>query len=94
VKVVRTAGEFRLEFGPHEKLLLLEVLKLYPRIPPAHQRLTKSADLPNLAADQRLLDEALAEQRAKNRKQLDGLLANPQRFAETPRVEHGRDNFG
>lgn len=85
MKVVRGAGQFQLHLSQHEKILLLEVLKLYPRISSAHHRLSKSSNLPNLAADQRLLDEALAEQRAKNKQQLDELLANPQRFEETPK---------
>jgi hypothetical protein len=83
VKVVRAAGRFQLHFGQTEKVLLLAVLNLYPRIPSAHQPLSKSAHLPNLEANQRMLDEALAEQRAKNKKQLDQLLANPRRVRET-----------
>lgn len=83
MKVVHAAGRFQLHLGQTEKVLFLAALNLYPRIPSAHQPLSKSARLPNLEADQRLLDEALAEQRAKNKKQLDELLANPRRFRET-----------
>jgi hypothetical protein len=72
---------FRL--GPQEKDLFLEVLKLYPRIPPVHHKLSKSQDLPDAQANQLLLDEALAEQRQENRKRLQALLAAPDRFRQT-----------
>ena len=45
--------------------------------------LSKSGRLPDREANQRLLDEALAEQRAENKKQLQALLADPRRFEHT-----------
>ncbi len=72
----------RFHLSKREKSLLLQLLKLYPRIPPAHHRLSKSGQLPDPAASQRLLEESLAEQRAENKKQLGALLANPARWAE------------
>ena len=57
-----------LQLGKREKHLLFELLKLYPRIPPAHHKLTRSSRLPDQEASQKLLDEALAEQRAENKK--------------------------
>jgi hypothetical protein len=60
--------------------VLLSVLKLYPRIPPAHQRLSRKAACPDPIETQRLLDEALAEQRAENKKTLERLLEDPERF--------------
>jgi len=66
--------------------MLLRVLKLYPRVPSAHQPLSKSGRLPDQLENQRLLDEALAEQRAANRKQLQTLLNDPQRFRQ---MDHG-----
>ena len=66
-----------------EKHLLLIVLELYPCVPPAHARLTKSSKIPGGESSQRLLDEALAEHRAENKKQLDALLAAPRRFRDT-----------
>jgi hypothetical protein len=84
MKLIQTTGDrlvFHLE--KREKHLLVEVLKLYPRIPPAHQPLSKAGALPDQEASQRLLDEALAEQRQENRRQLETLLASPYRFRET-----------
>lgn len=78
-----TKDKFVFQLGRREKTLLLEVLKFYPRIPSAHQPLSKSAKLPQPESSQRLLDEALAEQRAENKKQLRAFLADPQRLAET-----------
>jgi hypothetical protein len=62
---------------------LREILSLYPRIPPAHQPLSKSGRLPHPEATQRLLDEALTDQRAENKKHLLALLTDPRRFQES-----------
>ena len=77
------AGKFQFHLGRREKLLLLEILKLYPRIPATHHQLSKSAGLPDAAASQRLLDEALAEQRAESKKKLKALLTNPRQVQDT-----------
>ena len=66
-----------------EAHLLLEVLSLYPCLPPAHQKLSQTGRLPESEANQQLLDEALAEHRAENKKLLQALLADPRRFAPT-----------
>ncbi len=71
-----------LQFGRREKELLLLVLQLYPRIPPAHHKLSKSTKLD--PSSQQLLDEALAEQRAQHRQQLSGLLTQAGRWTEHP----------
>jgi hypothetical protein len=83
VRLIRTT-KTRLLFhlGQREKRLLVQVFKLYPRVPSAHQRLSKAGRLPEPEANQRLLDEALAEQRAENKKQLQALLTDPKRFEE------------
>ena len=84
MRLIQTCGDlsvFHLE--KREKHLLIEVLKLYPRLPPAHQRLSKAGSVPDPEASQHLLDEALAEQRQENKKQLEALLAAPYRFRET-----------
>jgi hypothetical protein len=83
VKLIRTSKD-RLLFhlGKREKELLFRLLMIYPRIPAAHQPLSKSGRLPDQPASQRLLDEALAEHRAENKKQLQVLLADPARLAE------------
>lgn len=85
MRLVRaTNDQFVFELGPRERELLLQVLKLYPRIPPAAYRLSKKGRLPDQDASQRLLEEALTEHRADNRKQLQALLAEPRRLAPGP----------
>jgi hypothetical protein len=84
MKLIRTT-KTRLFFhlGHWEAHLLLEVLNLYPCLPPAHQKLSRAGRLPEPEANQQLLDEALAEHRAENKRQLQALLADPRRFAPT-----------
>jgi hypothetical protein len=83
VKLIRgSKTKLLFQLGRREMSLLLQVLKLYPRVPSAHQLLSKSGRLPNREDTQRLLDEALAEHRAANKKQLQTLLADPQRFRQ------------
>jgi hypothetical protein len=84
VKLLRSTDDHLVfQLGKREKRLLLDVLKLYPRIPPAHQKLTKSGRLSDQEASQKLLDEALAEQRADHKRQLQAFLADPNRFQES-----------
>ena len=83
MKFIRTSrNRFLFHLAKREKALLLQILELYPRIPPAHHRLSRKGGLPDHEANQRLLDEALNEQRADNRRQLQALLTNPRRFTE------------
>ena len=70
---------FVVQLGQQEEDLLLEVLKLYPCIPPAHHRVSRSGQAPQSRECQRLLDEALAEQRAENKRQLRTLLSDSRR---------------
>jgi len=86
VKVNRRAENLVVHLGDSEKHLLFELLKLYPRIPPAHQSLTRSGGLPDQPANQKLLDEALADHRTERKKQVHELLANPARLQ---RIEPG-----
>jgi len=81
VKLIRRS-DARLLFhlGQREGGLLLQVLRRYPRVPPAHQPLSKSGRVPDRQETQRLLDEALAEQRADCKRQVRALLADPRRF--------------
>jgi len=81
VRSTKTRLLFHLE--QREAQLLLQILKLYPRVPPAHNQLSRSGRIPDQEANQRLLDEALAEQRTENRNQLLSLLADPRRFVRT-----------
>jgi hypothetical protein len=68
-----------LQLGLQEKLLLVQILDLYPRIPAAYQPLSKSAGLE--PSNQRLLEEALAEQRVENKKSLTAILSDSKKFS-------------
>jgi hypothetical protein len=81
--VLATKDKLVFLLGPRERRSLPQILNLYPRVPPAHHVLSKSGRLPDAEANQRLLDEALAEQRAENKKQVQALLADPRRFEQT-----------
>jgi hypothetical protein len=84
VKLLRvTKSNFLFHLAKREKHLLTQVLHLYPRIPPTTFRLSKSGKLPDAEANQRLLDESLAEQREQNRKTLLAFLNDPRRFTDT-----------
>jgi hypothetical protein len=83
VKVIRSANHYVLQLGKQEKQLLFELLKLYPRIPAGHQSLSKSGGLPEAEANQGMLEEALAEQRAANQKEVQRFVSDPRRCEET-----------
>lgn len=81
MKLIRTSKDrFWFQFGQREMDRLKTVLRFYPCLPSAYQRLTKSAVLPDAEASQKLLDEALAEQQAENKKRLATFLAEPKRL--------------
>ena len=83
MKLIRSSKtKLFFHLGQREKRLLEQVLKLYPCVPSAHHVLSKSSRLPDREENQRLLDDALAEQRAENRRQLRTLLAAPGRFEQ------------
>jgi hypothetical protein len=69
---------FQLRAPEHEALL--DILQTYPVVPPAHQMVSKELKDAHAADYQHLLDEALAEQRAANKKHLHAWLATPERF--------------
>ena len=78
-----TRAKLVFHLGPREKRSLLQILKLYPCVPSAHHMLSRTGRVPDRNANQRLLDEALAEQRAENKQRLQALLADPRRFQHT-----------
>jgi hypothetical protein len=83
VKLIRSAhNKFVFQLGQRDKLLLLRVLKLYPQNHSENPSLSKSGNLPGHEANQKLLQEALAEQRTENKKHLETLLTDPRRFAD------------
>jgi hypothetical protein len=84
VKLLRvTKSNFLFHLGKRERHLLSQVLRLYPRVPAATFRLSKSGKLPDAEANQRLLNESLSEQREQNRKTLKAFLTDPRRFTDT-----------
>jgi len=84
MKLVRSTKARRVfQLTHRETRLLVQMLALYPRVPPAHHVLSQSGRRPDREANQRLLDEALAEQRAENKQQVRALLEDPQRLAHT-----------
>lgn len=66
-----------------ERRAFTDILDLYPLVPAAHQPLSKTLRGRKAGEDQRLLDEALAEQRAGNKRQLRAWLANTDTFRAT-----------
>lgn len=66
-----------------ERDALVQILQSYPRLPPAHHAVSKQLPEAQVTEYQRLLDEALAEQRAANRMHLQAWLAAPGRFQQT-----------
>jgi len=84
VKLIRSGKtKFVFEISKPEKLLLLEVLKLYPLVPPTHHRLSKSTQMPDHDENQQLLEEALTAQRTENQELVVGMLNKSDRFGQT-----------
>ena len=82
MKLIKREGEdFVLHIGRRERRLLFEVLKLYPLVPVAHHRVSQTAK--QMDEHQTLLEEALAERRQENKRQLVAMLREEQRFKET-----------
>ncbi len=80
VRSHRRQFTFRLE--PKEKQGLFHILQLYPLVPPSRPRLSKSGEGPAHDENQRLLEEALDEQRRLNRKHVLAMLEESGRFRE------------
>jgi hypothetical protein len=80
VKLV-TADEkqFSFQMDRREKHLLFQVLRLYPLVPVAHHRLSRSVERPE---DQVLLEAALAAQRREHQKLVLAMLQSKSRFRE------------
>ncbi len=81
MKVLKKAAEgIAFQLGKREAGLLRHLVDLYPRLPADHQKLSRGGALPDLETGQKLLEEALVEQRQENKQLLQRLLADPQRF--------------
>jgi len=83
VKVTRCSKEkLVVELGRREKVLLIKVLELYPLVPSSYQQLSRAGGVKDKEASQRLLDEALAEQREDNKRRLRQFLEDPKTFEQ------------
>ncbi len=81
MRLIRTDGDdLVFQIGKREKRLLVDVLKLYPLIPAWHHRVSRSGEGNLAKSSQKLLDEALADQRRENKKQLQTLINDEARF--------------
>ena len=70
MKLIRQDGEaYLFHISKREKGLLFEVLKLYPLIPIAHHRVSRTNAAPAMES-QKLLEGALAESTRENKRQL------------------------
>jgi len=70
------------QLNERERDALVQILQSYPVLPPAHHVVSKQWPEAQVADYQRLLDEALAEQRAANQQYLQAWLAAPGRFQQ------------
>jgi hypothetical protein len=83
VKIIRSSTEkLVVELGKREKLLLLNILDLYPLVPSSYQQLSRAGGVKDTEGSQRLLDEALSEQRADNKRRLRQFLGDPTTFEQ------------
>jgi hypothetical protein len=67
------------QIDPREEALLLAILRLYPVLENSHHRLSKNPETAG-SAEQRLLEESMAQQRAAHRRKLNELFLAPNRF--------------
>jgi hypothetical protein len=70
---------FMFQIDAREEGLLLVILRLYPVLENGYHRLSKDPQNAG-SAEQRLLEESMAQQRAAHRRKLDELFLAPQRF--------------
>ena len=82
MKYLKSDGEnLVFQMGAREKTLLMELLKLYPLVPPGHHQIGSPTEKSvQTHPNQQLLEEAVAEHRQENKKQLDAMLQDPKRF--------------
>ena len=80
MKLIKADKElFTFHLDRREQQILFNLIELYPLIPTAHFRLSKTGQH---AEDQQLLETSLAAQRRENRKQVEDMLKNAATFTE------------
>jgi hypothetical protein len=85
VKFLKLDGDkFVFQIGRREKSLLRDLLQLYPVVPLTHHQIGRSTPSPSMEPNQKLLEEALREHREENKKALEAMLKEPERFEEVP----------
>ena len=75
------------EFNLREKQLLFKVLSLYPLVPSAHHRLSRT-NAKTGVENQALLEESLADHREEARKRVQALMHNPRSFPAKGHTYH------
>ncbi|MGA2177070.1 MAG: hypothetical protein ABSH38_19005 [Verrucomicrobiota bacterium] len=70
----------------HEKAALLATLQHFPVLEAAHHRLTKTGTAAG-AAEQRLLEEAMAQRQFEHKRKLDEFFRAPEQFFRNDRDE-------
>jgi len=83
VRITRTDHGLDLEFQTGEVRGFQEIIKFHAQMPALKRPLTKSGKVADGEAGQRLLDDALAQHRAANRKRATGWLDDPVRLQRT-----------
>ncbi len=68
--------------GKRQAARLRETLALYPALPAGYHKISRHGDPAQLAAEQQLLDQSLAEQRTARRRELEAFLADPAQLRE------------
>ncbi len=83
----RKDDRLELQLGQREMSCFMDLIELYPCVPPAHQTLTRHPDKQIKAAreNQALLDEALAAHREEQRKNILCFVNDPARCRTTAR---------
>ena len=76
------AKALHFQLNERERDALVQILQSYPVLPPAHHLVSRQLPGAQVADYQRLLDEALAEQRAANQQHLQAWLTAPGRFQQ------------
>jgi hypothetical protein len=77
------SAQFLFQVGRREKSLLLDLLKLYPVVPGSHHQISHTGEGAETEANQKLLEEALAEHRNENKRALEAMISEAGRFQET-----------